>query len=205
MGKMVSVWLTGATALAFACTATFGLAQAQQRQAPPAQQQPAPAPAQQPPAQPAARPAAVPQPVPETFEKWTLRCFQDAKGAQSCRIETIVREADNRPQLAVVVRPPAAADQPPIATVTPPWGVLLARGIDLQVDTQPAVRIPIRTCMPTGCLADFSLIETINGQWQKGTTLKLTMAAANGQALTIEVPLAGYPKAYARLLEKSKR
>jgi invasion protein IalB len=181
-------------------------AQAQQRQERPAAAQPA-APATPPaaPAPAAARPAAVPQPVPETFEKWTLRCFQDAKGVQACRIETVVLEANKRPQLAVTVRPPADASQPPVATVTPPWGVLLARGIDMQVDGQPAMRIPVRTCLPTGCLADFSLIETISGQWQKGATLKLTMAAANGQLLSIDVPLAGFPKAYARLLEKSKR
>jgi invasion protein IalB len=187
------------------------IAQAQQRQDRPAAAQPAapaaaPAapttPAQQPAA---ARPATVPQPVPETFEKWTLRCFQDAKGAQACRIETVVLEASNRPQLAITVRPPVDASTPPVATVTPPWGVLLARGIDMQVDGQQAMRIPVRTCLPTGCLADFSLIDAINGQWQKGAILKLTMAAANGQSLSIDVPLAGYPKAYARLLEKSKR
>jgi len=159
------------------------------------------------PAAPAAapRPAAVPQPVPEAFEKWSLRCFQDAKGAQSCRIETVVREQNNRPQLVVSVRPPSAENQPSVATVTPPWGILLARGIDMQVDAQPALRVAVRTCLPTGCLADFSLIDVMAAQWQKGTVLKLTMAAANGQPLTIEVPLAGYAKAYARLIEKSKQ
>ncbi len=161
--------------------------------------------AQAAPAAPAPRPAAVPQPVPEVFDKWSLRCYQDAKGAQSCRIETIVREQNNRPQLAVTVRPPREDNQPSIATVTPPWGILLARGIDMQVDAQPALRIGVRTCLPTGCLADFSLIDVMAAQWQKGTTLKLTMAAANGQSLTIEVPLAGYAKAYARLLEKAKQ
>ena len=158
-----------------------------------------------PPAQPTPRPATVPQPVPEVFESWEMRCFQDAQGAQACRIQTVIREQNNRPQLAVVVRPPAAADQPPVATVTPPWGVLLARGIDMQVDTRAALRIPIRTCLPSGCLADFSLIDTLNSQLLGGATLKLTMAAANGQALTIDVPLAGYAKAYARLMEKAKR
>lgn len=194
------------TAMAFGglSAITLGLGQVAQAQQRPAAQQPAAPPAQ--PQQPAAaRPATVPQPVPETFEKWTLRCFQDAKGVQACRLEFVVLEANNRPQLAVTVRPPADATQPPVATVTPPWGVLLARGIDMQVDGQQAMRIPVRTCLPTGCLADFSLIDTINGQWQKGTTFKLTMAAANGQPLSIDVPLAGFPKAYARLLEKSKR
>jgi len=161
--------------------------------------------AQAAPAAPAARPAAVPQPVPEVFDKWSLRCFQDAKGTQSCRIETIIREQNNRPQLAVTVRPPREDNQPSIATITPPWGILLARGIDMQVDAQPALRIGVRTCLPSGCLADFSLIDVMAAQWQRGTMLKLTMAAANGQALTIEVPLAGYAKAYARLLEKSKQ
>ncbi len=185
----------------------LGLAQAQAQGQTQGQAPRPPAGQQQPPAaqQPAPRPPAVPQPVPETFDKWTLRCFQDAKGNQACRIETVVREENNRPQLAVTVRPPADPSQPAVATVTPPWGILMARGIDMQVDTQQALRIAVRTCLPSGCLADFSLIETINAQWQKGTTLKLTMAAANGQPLSIDVPLAGFPRAYARLLEKTKR
>ena len=190
---------------AIAQTRQPSAAQAPQRPAttpPPAavaQAAPAAAPAAAP------RPAAVPQPVPEVFEKWSLRCFQDAKGAQSCRIETIVREQNNRPQLVVSVRPPSAENQPSVATVTPPWGILLARGIDMQVDAQPALRVAVRTCLPTGCLADFSLIDVMAAQWQKGTVLKLTMAAANGQPLTIEMPLAGYAKAYSRLIEKTKQ
>ncbi|MGE0661221.1 MAG: invasion associated locus B family protein [Geminicoccaceae bacterium] len=202
-----------------AVLSTGSQTQAQTRQSDPRQPSATPArpsaPAAAPAAQPstvaqaapaaAPRPAAVPQPVPEVFDKWSLRCYQDAKGAQSCRIETIVREQNNRPQLAVTVRPPQADNQPSIATVTPPWGILLARGIDMQIDAQPALRIGVRTCLPTGCLADFSLIDVMAAQWQKGTTLKLTMAAADGKPLTIEVPMAGYAKAYARLLEKSKQ
>lgn len=195
--KNGSAFVAMAVAAAFGIFAATGAAMAQQRGA----QQPAPTPAPAP----AARPAAVPQPVPEKFESWSLRCFQDAKGGQACRIEALVMDANNRPQLALIVRPPAAADQPPVGTLTPPWGVLLARGLDMQVDGQPALRVPIRTCFPSGCIADFSLIDSINAQWQKGATLKVTMAAANGQPLSIDVPLAGYPKAYARLLEKSKR
>lgn len=199
--NVATAQLVAGAALALA-VGLGGVAQAQNRPAAPAQQ-PAQQPAAQP--QPAPRPAAIPQPVPEVFDQWTLRCFQDAKSTQFCRIETIVRESNNRPQLAVTVRPPADPSQPPVATVTPPWGILLARGIDMQVDAQQALRIAVRTCLPSGCVADFALIETINAQWQKGAALKLTMAAASGQPLTIEAPLAGFPKAYARLLEKTKR
>lgn len=173
------------------------------------QRQPAPAPAAQPAPKPApapaARPAPVPQPVPEVFDQWQVACAQDAQGGQACRVQHVVLDQDKRPQLAIVVRPAAAADQLPVATITPPWGISLAQGITLQVDNLPASRIPIRTCLPSGCLADFTLVEALNGQMQKGTALKLTMTAANNQPVTIEAPLAGFAKAYARLLEKTKR
>ncbi len=154
---------------------------------------------------PQVRPAPVPQPVPETFEQWQVVCFQNPQGAEACRAQNIVRDKSQRPELAITVQAPAKAGDLPIAVVTPPWGILLARGLVLQVDAQAAVQIPIRTCYPSGCRADFTLIESLNGQLQKGTTLKISMASAGGQALTIDVPLAGYPKAYARLLEKTKR
>jgi invasion protein IalB len=163
-----------------------------------------PAPPAAPPA-PQVRPAPVPQPVPEVFEQWEVICYQNPQGAQACRIQHVVRDKNKLPELAVTVQAPAKAGDLPVATVTPPGGILLARGLVLQVDTQAAVQIPIRLCLPSGCRADFTLIEALNGQLQKGTTLKVTMAAANGQAIIVDVPLAGYPKAYARLLEKTKR
>lgn len=160
---------------------------------------PAPAPAPQ------SRPAPVPQPVPETFDHWQVICFQNPQGAEACRAQSVVRDKNQRPELAITIQAPAKAGGLPTAVVTPPWGILLARGLVLQVDTQAAVQIPVRVCYPSGCRADFTLIESLNGQLQKGTTLKVSMATTAGQALTIDVPLAGYPKAYARLLEKTKR
>jgi len=170
-----------------------------------AQAQPtAPTPPAAPPA-PQVRPAPVPQPVPEVFEQWEVICYQNPQGQQACRMQHVVRDKSQQPELVVSVQAPAKAGDLPVAMVTPPWGILLARGLVLQVDAQAAVQIPIRLCLPSGCRADFTLIETLNGQLQKGAMLKITMAAANGQAINVDVPLAGYPKAYARLLEKTKR
>jgi len=154
---------------------------------------------------PQVRPAPIPQPVPETFEQWQVICVQDPQGAQACRAQHVVFGKTQQPELAVTVQPPAKAGDLPVATVTPPWGILLARGVVLQVDSQAAVQIPIRICFPSGCRADFTLIESLNTQLQKGAVLKVTMTTPAGQPIALDVPLAGYPKAYARLLEKSKR
>lgn len=177
----------------------LGLIVATAAQAQPTNPAAPPAPAPQ------VRPAPVPQPVPETFEQWQVICFQNPQGAEACRAQAVVRDKNQRPELAVTVQAPATAGGLPVAAITPPWGILLSRGLVLQVDGQAAVQIPIRTCYPSGCRADFTLIESLNGQLQKGKTLKVSMATAGGQALAIDVPLAGYPKAYARLLEKTKR
>lgn len=183
-----------ALAMVVAAPAVFAQGQ-QQRPAQPAARPPA--------AAPAAPVAPVPQPVPETFDKWQVICRQDGAGKQACQMQQVLRD-NNTSQLAFAIRPPAAAGQRPVATVIPPWGALLARGIDLQIDANPAVRVPIRVCLPSGCVADFTLVEAMEQQMQKGTNLKITMAAANGQATSLEVPLAGFGKAYARMVEKSK-
>lgn len=186
-----------ALALASALAAPAAFAQGQQQRPAQSAQQPAAQPAPQQPSAP------VPQPLPETFDKWQVGCVQDVKGKQACQMQQVLRK-DDVFQIAVFVKAPAEAGQRPVGTIVPPWAALLARGVDMQVDNGQAVRVPLRICLPAGCIADFTLVEALETQMQKGTTLKLTIANASGQAVSFDVPLAGFSRAYARMMERSR-
>ncbi|MEO8558581.1 MAG: invasion associated locus B family protein [Rhodospirillales bacterium] len=146
----------------------------------------------------------VPQPVAEQFEKWRVQCVQDTQSRQFCRAEQVVAGADGAAQLAIFASPPAAG-RAAQAVIVPPWAVLIDRGLTLQIDAQSRFNVPIISCRPTGCWAEFPIDDTVLEQLRHGTTLQVAMVAADGAPIVIAVPLAGFAPAYERLLQKSSR
>ncbi len=161
-----------------------------------------PTPRPQPPAAPPSSP--VPQPVAEIFEKWRVQCVQDAQSRQLCRAEQLIVGKDGVPQLAIYASPPLAG-RVAQAMIVPPWGLLVERGLTMQVDARPRFTAPIVSCQATGCWSEFSLDDALLGQMRQGTALQVTMIAANGEPVVVVVPLAGFAAAYDRLLQKNGR
>jgi invasion protein IalB len=161
-----------------------------------------------PPAVPSAVPSAsppaapVPQPVAELFEKWRVQCAQDAQSRQRCRADQVVVGQNGVPQLAIYATPPLAG-RAAQALIVPPWGILIDRGLSLQIDAQSRFTVPIVSCQPSGCWAEFPLDDTLLGAMRQGTTLQVAMVGANGEPVVVAVPLAGFAAAYDRLLQKN--
>lgn len=153
---------------------------------------------------PSAASSPVPQPVAEIFEKWRVQCVQDAQSRQLCRAEQLIVGPDGVPQLAIYASPPLAG-RVAQGMIVPPWGVLIDRGLTMQVDARPRFTAPIVSCQATGCWSEFSLDDALLGQMRQGTALQVTMIAANGQPVVVAVPLAGFAAAYDRLLQKNGR
>lgn len=152
---------------------------------------------------PAAAPAApIPQPVAELFQNWRVQCIQNAQSRQLCRADQLVVGKDGVPQLAIYASPPLAG-RAAQAIVVPPWGVLIDRGLTLQIDSRQRFTAPILSCQPTGCLAEFALDDAVLGQMRQGSSLQVAMVAANGEPVVVTVPLAGFGAAYDRLLQKT--
>lgn len=154
---------------------------------------------------PAAAPAApVPQPVAELFEKWRVQCVQDAQSRQRCRADQVVVGDNGVPQLAIYATPPLAG-RAAQAMIVPPWGILVDRGLGLQIDARPRFTVPIVSCQPSGCWGEFPLDDALLGVMRQGTTLQVAMVGANGEPVTVAIPLAGFAAAYDRLLQKNGR
>lgn len=86
-----------------------------------------------------------------------------------------------------------------------PFGVALAQGVTLQLDGAPPVGpLRFRTCLPVGCVAPIAFDARFIAFLRKGQTLALTMAAEDGKALTIKLPLKGLGAAIDRAVALSR-
>lgn len=152
----------------------------------------------------AAASAALPQQG-NAFGNWNVVCQKAAQGAQACFANAVLRDDDNRPQLAVSISAPRG--QPPlsVATIMPPWGVSLPNGVEIQLDEGNVYRVPFYTCMPSGCRAEFRMVDSFQADMQEAKRLRISMLIDDSRQLRATVDLAGYRDAYGQLLERSKR
>jgi len=215
--KRMFVVLASTAALVTAA-ATGALAQAQ----PPAQQRPAapaaprqatpprpaqPAPAQQRPAQ--AAPAAPQQQqagngeAPQLiFSPWVKLCNKDAdpKAKRVC-----VTVKDGRVESGLLVVSVAViemdGEQKKLLRMSLPYGVNLQYGTRLIVDQNEPATAPFVTCLPPvvppgGCIADYDATPDMINQMKKGQLLTVQAIHMNSQAMSPQLDLRDFAKAY---------
>ena len=90
--------------------------------------------------------------------------------------------------MAVVI-PGTAGNQPLVAWIVLPLGVLLPPGIAISVDGSEPERLPIRHCEPGGCLAPFELEDSILTRLRSGTELQVMAYGIDEQQVSFERPL----------------
>ena len=208
-------------ALASAATiaASSALAQAQQQapagnpqQRPPAPRQAAPQ-QQQRPAQPAQQQAPAQQAAPQQaqggdqqpqliFSPWVKLCNKDAdpKAKRVC-----VTVKDGRVESGLLVVSVAIiemdGEQKKLLRMSLPYGVALQHGTRLIVDQQQPATAPFVTCLPPvvppgGCIADYEATTDLIGRMKKAQLLTVQAIHMNGQAMSPQLELKDFSKAY---------
>jgi invasion protein IalB len=199
-----------------AVTATFAVAAASSAmaQAPAAKPKPAPKAAPAQPAQPAkpAQPPAMPQAAaPQAqggdqpqliFSPWVKLCNKDAD-PKSKRVCVTVKDGRVESGLLVVSVAIIEMDgeQKKLLRMSLPYGVALHYGTRLIVDQgQPAVAQFV-TCLPPvvppgGCIADYEATADLIGRMKKGQLLTVQAIHMNGQAMSPQLDLKDFAKAY---------
>ena len=199
----------------FAVVSTTVLAQ-QAPPAPPQQQRPRPAPRpaapakpqaqpQQPPLQQQAAPPADQQQAAEPqliFSPWVKLCNKDAdpKAKRVC-----VTVKDGRVESGLLVVSVAIiemdGEQRKLLRMSLPYGVALQHGTRLIVDQQQPSTAPFVTCLPPvvppgGCIADYEATADLIGKMKKATVLTVQAIHMNGQAMSPQLELKDFAKAY---------
>ena len=197
-----------ASAVAAAAVVTLAGAPAFAQQ--PAQQNPktapkaAPkAPAKNPPAaaqqqQPAAQPVQPPQEqVQLIYSPWTKFCLkgQDASAKQVCFTGKDGRIESGQPVVAAVIIEPEGEPKK-VLRVTLPLGMQLVHGTRVIIDSNQPQQSPYVICFANGCMSDYEATADVLANLKKGQNLVIQAINANGQPLTLPLPLGDFAKAY---------
>ena len=167
------------------------------RQAPKAAQQ---APAQQQPQQ--AAPQAQAEQPQLIFSPWVKLCNKDAdpKAKQVC-----VTVKDGRVESGLLVVSVAIiemeGEQKKLLRMSLPYGVALQHGTRLIVDQQTPQTAPFVTCLPPvvppgGCIADYEASTDLINRMKKAQLLTVQAIHMNGQAMSPQLDLRDFAKAY---------
>jgi invasion protein IalB len=195
-----------ATLAATALAATVAMAQP----APAPKGKPAPRAAQPAkPAQPAA-PAAQPEPQQQAggeqpqliFSPWVKLCNKDAdpKAKRVC-----VTVKDGRVESGLLVVSVAIiemdGEQKKLLRMSLPYGVALQHGTRLIVDQGTPATAPFVTCLPPvvppgGCIADYEASADLITRMKKAQVLTVQAIHMNGQAMSPQLDLKDFAKAY---------
>jgi invasion protein IalB len=200
-----SVAVAAAAVFAFVTTSD-AFAQAQPPQPRPRQQQrpapPQPAQQQQQPAPQQAAPQAGEQQPQLIFSPWVKLCNKDAdpKAKRVC-----VTVKDGRVESGLLVVSVAIiemdGEQRKLLRMSLPYGVALQHGTRLIVDQGSPATAPFVTCLPPvvppgGCIADYEASTELIGRMKKGQLLTVQAIHMNGQAMSPQLELKDFTKAY---------
>lgn len=194
--------MTAAAALLLASTGLHA-AQAKPVQTKPAQVKPAAPPAAeaapQKPADPADKPAAAAAPAaPEV--NWAWRCGSATRtGPMECSLDQTVIKTDTRQIIALFrIRVPGDTREP-VGFIQTPLGVFLPAGVELQIDQDQVIQLPIQMCDANGCYAGAPISAEVIGRLQSGKVLRIGFQNVSRETINVTMPLDGFGVAYAAI------
>ena len=127
---------------------------------------------------------------------WHTRCDKDGSGRTACVVEQF---AIVMPQNVVAAHVRLSATDRPdqmLMQLTVPLGVLLARGLVLNVDDTAPIELAFERCVAAGCLASAVLDKTALAMLTHGNTLTVRYVVSAGAApLNIPLRLQGLAEA----------
>ena len=175
-----------------------------QKPAPKAAPKAAPAPPPQAQTPPPTPPPMVQQQAPQLiFSPWVKLCNKDPNDANAKRICVTVKDGRVESGLLVVSVAIIEMDgeQKKLMRMSLPYGVALQHGTRLIVDQDTPATSPFITCLPPvvppgGCIADYEASAETIGKMKKGQYLTVQAIHMNGQAMSPQLQLNDFAKAY---------
>ena len=144
--------------------------------------------------------ALIPSPTDKKFGDWAVGCRQLKDDTpQRCVLfqNIILRKSGKRVLNVSIARP--AKDQPYVAAVTAPLGILLPAGMTLQVDEKELVRFQLRLCNVNGCQGQFPVSPDVRRVFSDGKNGRVIFLQPNGRPLWVEFSLNGFKDGFAEL------
>lgn len=133
-------------------------------------------------------------PAPANGEFWTKRCTDE--GTKYCEIFQRLTIKDNNQRLIeFAVGYPKDNKGAAQAAIVLPLGVMVAEGIALKVDEEPAAKASFRTCIPDGCVVVMNLPDTFVDSMKKGKMITVFfLDGGTGKQVNIQMSLESFGK-----------
>ncbi|GEM_PF-2314298 len=138
----------------------------------------------------------------ETYQDWVVRCGTVGEQQQErCQMSQQVSAPDSdQAIMRVAVLYPQDVDGP-AAIFQLPLGIVLPKGIAIQVDDGEAKRFPVQICVKQGCRADLPLEQSLLQQMKAGRTAYVIIRSPRVKNGTARLPISllGFTAAFERV------
>ncbi len=135
----------------------------------------------------------------QTFQDWTLACFDRQDGSQACRmLQNVANDQGQVVMQAAVIRLP---DGNSGLLFNLPLGVWLPEGVTIQVDGGEQISVPYARCLPAPdqCRVELVLDDQRLAQLKAGTRITVTFYGPRQEPVRATVSLLGFTAAFDRL------
>jgi invasion protein IalB len=131
--------------------------------------------------------------VKNTFGDWQMRCETPAgaQAEQCALVQNVV--AEDRPNVTLVIIVLKTADgKSRLLRAVAPLGVLLPAGLGLKIDQADIGRAGFVRCLPTGCVAEVVMEDTLINQLKGGKEATFIVFQTPEEGIGIPVSLNGF-------------
>jgi len=146
----------------------------------------------------------------EMHGDWSVTCADRVQGqaqAKACVVsQTQIDPTSHQRVVTMEIAPSLSPTGETAATVLMPFGLVLDRGVALQIGDAP-VGAPARfqTCLPVGCVVQLRLDAKTLSMMRSGTSIKMVgVAASDGRRMLFTLPLTGLGAAVDRAVALAK-
>jgi invasion protein IalB len=131
------------------------------------------------------------------YSPWIKLCNkgQDTSNKQICVLHKDGRLENGQPVVVAELIEPEGSPQK-LLRVTVPLGVQLQRGTRVIIDQETPMTSTYSMCIPLGCFSDYQANDEMVGKLKKGKTLTVQAINFNNTAISLQLPLADFAKAY---------
>lgn len=138
--------------------------------------------------------------VKSTHGDWQVRC-DTPPGAQKeqCALVQLV-EAEDRPNLGMTVIIVKTSDgKSRLLRILAPLGILLPSRLGLRIDEADLGRAEYIRCLPSGCVAEVVMDDTLIQKFSTGKTATFIIFQSPEEGVGIPVSLNGFKDGFAKL------
>jgi len=142
-----------------------------------------------------------PSQISETYRDWQVRCVSQPTETGSVRVcemsqQLNLSETGQRLLAVAVQRQP---DGRALVNAVAPFGLILAAGLQIEIDGNAMQQMGFLTCLPDGCVARAVLEDAVLSAFRNATVAEIRMTALSGETLAPQVSLMGFTAAWNRL------